>query len=64
VNLIDTVMFHASTTFLNYGISESVDEVGKVDIAGSAVRGSTNSRHLVKAMMIKEVWGTRPSYLT
>jgi hypothetical protein len=63
MNLIDAVVFHTSATFLNHGVSESVEKVGEVDTAGGAIRGSTDSRHLTKAMMTEEVWGMRPSYL-
>jgi hypothetical protein len=55
MNLIDAVVFHISATFLNYGISESVEKVGEIDTAGSTVRGSTDSRHLTKAIMTEEV---------
>ena len=41
-------MLSIVAAFLNYSISENVDKVSKVEIAGSAIRGSTNSRHLTK----------------
>jgi hypothetical protein len=63
MNLIDTVVFYISTTFLNYSISESIKEVGEVNIAGSTIRGSMDSRHLIKAIITEGIWGTRPSYL-
>jgi hypothetical protein len=63
MNLIDAVVFYISATFLNYGVSKSVEKVGEVNTAGGAIRGSTDSRYLTKAIMIEEVWGTRPSYL-
>jgi hypothetical protein len=63
MNLTDAVVFHTSAAFLNHGVSESVEKVGEVDTAGGAVGGSTDSRHLAKAMITEEVWGTRPSYL-
>jgi uncharacterized membrane protein len=63
MNLIDAVVFHTSAIFLNYGVSEGVEKVGEIDTASGTVRGSTDSRHLAKAMMTEEVWGTRPSYL-
>jgi hypothetical protein len=63
MNLVDAVVFHISAIFLNHSVSESVEEVGEVDTIGGAVRGSTDSRHLAKAIITEEVWGTRPSYL-
>jgi hypothetical protein len=55
MNLTDAVVFHISTIFLNYSISESVEEVGEVDTAGGTIRGSTDSRYLTKAIIIEEV---------
>jgi hypothetical protein len=48
MNFTNTVMFDISTTFLNYGISEGVNEISEFDSAGGAIRGSTNSRHLAE----------------
>jgi hypothetical protein len=55
MNLTDAVVFHTSAAFLNHSVSESVEEVSEVNIAGSAVRGSTDSRHLTKAIITEEV---------
>jgi hypothetical protein len=46
--LTDQIMPRAVAAFLNYSVSENVDEVGKVETASSAGGGSTNSRHLAK----------------
>jgi hypothetical protein len=48
MNFTNTVVFNTSTTFLNYSVSKGVDEISKVDSAGSTIRGSTNSRHLTE----------------
>jgi hypothetical protein len=48
MNFANTVMFNTSTTFLNHSVSEGVDEISEFDSAGSAIRGSTNSRHLTE----------------
>jgi hypothetical protein len=55
MNLIDVIMFYVSAIFLNYSVSESIEKVGKVNTAGSAIRGSTDSRHLTKAIITEEV---------
>jgi hypothetical protein len=48
MHLIETIVLSIVTAFLNYGISEDVDEISKVEIVGGAIRGSTNNRHLAK----------------
>jgi hypothetical protein len=48
MHLADQIMLRAVTAFLNYSVSENVDEVGEVETASSARGGSTNSRHLTK----------------
>jgi hypothetical protein len=48
MNFINTVMFNISTTFLNHSVSKGVNEISEIDLAGSAIRGSTNSRHLIE----------------
>jgi hypothetical protein len=48
-------MFHISATFLNYSVSESIEEVSEVNIVGSTIRGSIDSRHLTKAMIIEGI---------
>ena len=48
VYLIDKAVLCTATAFLNHSVSETVDEVGEIKTAGSASRGSTNSRHLAK----------------
>jgi hypothetical protein len=45
VNLIQTIMFHTVTTFLNHSVSENVDKVGEFETSGGAI-ASTDSRHL------------------
>jgi hypothetical protein len=55
MNLIDAVVFYISATFLNHSVSKSVEEVGEVNTAGSTIRGSTDSRHLTKAIITEEV---------
>jgi hypothetical protein len=48
MNFTNTVVFDIGTTFLNYSVSEGVDKISEVNSVGSAIRGSTNSRHLVE----------------
>jgi hypothetical protein len=48
MNFVNTVVFNISTTFLNYSVSEGVDEISEIDSVGSTIRGSTNSRHLIE----------------
>jgi hypothetical protein len=48
MNFANTVVFDISTTSLNHGVSEGVDEISEIDSAGGAVRGSTNSRYLAE----------------
>jgi hypothetical protein len=45
VNLIRAIVFHTVAAFLDYGISEDVDEVGEFETSDSAIT-STDSRHL------------------
>jgi uncharacterized membrane protein len=45
VNLIRAIVFHIVATFLDYSVSEDVDEVGEFETSGSTV-ASTDSRHL------------------
>ena len=45
VNLARTIVSHTVAAFLDYGVSEDVDEVGEFETSGGAV-ASTDSRHL------------------
>jgi hypothetical protein len=53
--LTETIMLSIIAVFLNHSISEYVDEVGEVKIAGGAIRRSTNSRHPYRTIMTAEV---------
>jgi hypothetical protein len=48
MNFVNIVVFNTSTTFLNHSISKGVDEISEIDLVGSTIRGSTNSRHLIE----------------
>ena len=48
MHLIETIVLSTVATFLDHSISENVDKIGKVKATSSAVRRSTNSRHLGK----------------
>ena len=48
IYLIETIILSIVTIFLNYSISKNVDKVSKIEIVGSTIRGSTNSRYLTK----------------
>jgi hypothetical protein len=45
MNLTHTVVFHTAAAFLDYSVSEVVEEVGEFKASGDAVT-STDSRHL------------------
>jgi uncharacterized membrane protein len=44
MNLVHAVVFHIAATFLDYSVSEIVEEVGEFETSGSAI-ASTDSRH-------------------
>jgi uncharacterized membrane protein len=48
VDLVHTVMFRITATFLDYDVSKAVEEIGEFETSGSAV-AVTNSRHLQKS---------------
>jgi hypothetical protein len=45
VNLARAIVFHTVAAFLNYSVSEDVDEVSEFETSGSAI-ASTDSRYL------------------
>jgi hypothetical protein len=45
VDLVYTVMFHITATFLNYNVSKVIEEFGEFEASGSTVT-VTNSRYL------------------
>jgi hypothetical protein len=45
MNLAHAVVFYTAAAFLDYGVSEVVEEVGEFETSGGAV-ASTDSRHL------------------
>ena len=47
INLTDAVMFNTTATFLDYSISEVVEEISKFETASSTVM-VTNNRHYVR----------------
>ena len=48
MHLAETIVLGTVAAFLDHGVSENVDEIGKVKATGGAVGRSTNSRHLGK----------------
>jgi hypothetical protein len=48
MHLTDAIVPSTIAAFLNHSVSEGVDSIGKFEIAGSAIRGSMNSRYLAK----------------
>ena len=48
MHFADQAVLRTVAAFLNHGVSENVDKVGKVETAGGAGGRSTNSRHLAK----------------
>ena len=47
MNLTDAVMFNITATFLDYSISEVIEEIGKFETASSTIT-ITNNRHRIQ----------------
>ena len=47
MNLTDAVVFNTTTTFLDYSVSEVVEEIGEFETASSTI-AITNNRYRVQ----------------